>query len=132
MADGLEEEGLFARDMPTVAPDLLTDILCVLAQQNDDAVRNPEDFLDHLAPTDTVELVFRSCSHLNLPLFVQFMAVEYLDSVETRKKVAEGSILNRLQNSTPGYFIRLRLTLSLEVNSTFSLPESPFCPGVNV
>ncbi|CAN8016613.1 unnamed protein product, partial [Ixodes persulcatus] len=34
---------------------------------------------DHLAPTDTVELVFRSCSHLNLPLFVQFMAVEYLD-----------------------------------------------------
>ncbi|XP_029850877.2 cyclin N-terminal domain-containing protein 1 [Ixodes scapularis] len=79
MANGLEEEGLFARDMPTVAPDLLTDILCVLAQQNDDAVRNPEDFLDHLAPTDTVELVFRSCSHLNLPLFVQFMAVEYLD-----------------------------------------------------
>ncbi|CAN7938574.1 unnamed protein product [Ixodes hexagonus] len=46
----LEEDELFTRDMPTVPPELLEDILCVLAKQNDDAVRNPDDFLlhDHL------------------------------------------------------------------------------------
>ncbi|XP_037567064.1 cyclin N-terminal domain-containing protein 1 isoform X1 [Dermacentor silvarum] len=68
-----------SRQLPVMDPDMLQDVLCILAKQNDEAVREPEEYLDHLSPSSTVELLFQTCTKLELPICVQISAVEYLD-----------------------------------------------------
>lgn len=40
-----EDAALFEKSVPFVGSELLEDILCILAKQNDEAVRNPKEFL---------------------------------------------------------------------------------------
>lgn len=68
-----------SRQLPVMDPDMLQDVLCILAKQNNEAVREPEEYLDHLSPSSTVELLFQTCTKLELPISVQLTAVEYLD-----------------------------------------------------
>ncbi|XP_065310020.1 uncharacterized protein [Dermacentor albipictus] len=74
-----DDDVYFSRQLPIIDPDMLQDVLCILAKQNDEAVREPEEYLDHLSPSNTVELLFQTCAKLELPICVQITAVEYLD-----------------------------------------------------
>ncbi|XP_077533658.1 cyclin N-terminal domain-containing protein 1-like isoform X2 [Haemaphysalis longicornis] len=75
----IDDEYLFSRDRAVFSPELLDDVLSNLAKRNDEAVRNPEEYLDYLSPSTTVELVFQTCARLKLPISVQLTAVEFLD-----------------------------------------------------
>lgn len=79
VASDIDGEYLFSRDRAVFSPELLDDVLSNLAKRNDEAVRNPEEYLDYLSPSSVVELVFQTCAKLELPIAVQLTAVEFLD-----------------------------------------------------
>nr|XP_037283997.1 cyclin N-terminal domain-containing protein 1-like [Rhipicephalus microplus] len=92
-----EDTVYLEKELPVVDPDTLQDVLCILAKQNDEAVREPEDYLDYLSPSTTVELLFQACISLKLPVCVQVTALEYLDRFfvqhvrDLRAQSADGS-----------------------------------------
>lgn len=79
VSSDIDDEYIFSSDQAVLSPDLLDDVLSNLAKRNDEAVRNPEEYLDYLSPSTTVELVFQTCAQLKLPISVQLTAVEFLD-----------------------------------------------------
>lgn len=77
--EDMQEEILFTRELPLIGRELLEDTLCVLANKNDETVRQPEEFQDHLSQGKTIEFIFQTCRKWRLPVPVQFLSVEYLD-----------------------------------------------------